>query len=513
MKVRTRRIAAATTTVLALGIGGLTAGPALAADGTITVTFTGPGAAAIESEAQLCVEVYDTTDDRNHVDGNCATSPGDDTVSISAAPGDYKLQFYDLADTEHYQSEWYNDADYDSAQAVTLASGGSFTPTVELTPLMELSGSLPQNSVETQLCVAAYDADDLTLDGLVSRSCPDPEALAPANADWHLALPTGSYRIRYYQDRNSGYELAAEWDGNHATGSNSTPIVIATPTPSNLGSNTLPDAATAVGHIRGPQGAALTGWVGAETVDADGFNWYSSDESEADQNGNYTIEGLNPAGSYKVAYYGDFYEAQWYDGKASEGDADALVGLSAGTPLNLGNTTLSYDATLTPNAPRNARAIAGNASAQLTGDPPIDSEVTAPITYTATASNGRTCSTTGLNCTITGLTNDSAYAFSVTAQNIIGTSPASNTVSGTPAGTNQNGPKVVSKVKVGKTAKLPVTTASGSRITWVSKTKKTCTVKGNAVKGKKAGKCKVRATAPRTETFNAFSALYSVKVK
>lgn len=510
MKIPARRIVTATAAAFALGLAGLSAGPAQAADGTITVTFTGPASAAIDGAAQLCMDAYDTGEDRNFLSGVCAGTPGDSTLTLNVSPGDYTLNFFDSASPEHYASQWYDGADYSAAQTVTIGSGETLTPAVELAELGTVSGSVPQNSPETPICITAYDASTPGPDGYARRDCPDTEDI-PATS-WTLALPPGSYKIRYSQQQDTGFELAADWNGGVAKESDSAAVPIAIDTPVALGAHNLPDAAEAYGHVEGPGGATPVGYVSAEAKDSDGF-YYTSTSTEVGPDGNYRLEGLNPNATYTVDFYSDYFEIQWYNGKSNEQDANPLAGLAVGTPLNLGNTTLSYDTSLAPTAPRSARAIAGNTSTQLVWDPPQNSDVTAPITYTATASNGRTCSTTGLNCTITGLTNDTAYSFSVTARNVIGTGPASNAVSATPTGANQNGPKVVSKVKVGRTAKLPRTTASGAKISWKSKTKRTCTVKGNTVKGKKTGKCKVQALAPKTDTLNSFSAVYPIKIK
>ena len=72
-------------------------------------------------------------------------------------------------------------------------------------------------------------------------------------------------------------------------------------------------------------------------------------------------------------------------------------------------------------------------------------------------------------------------------------------------------------VKVGKTTALPKKTEQGATITWVSKTKKTCTVNsGKKIKvmGHKTGLCRVKGTARGFEAFAPFSktvAIYVVK--
>jgi uncharacterized repeat protein (TIGR02543 family) len=80
-----------------------------------------------------------------------------------------------------------------------------------------------------------------------------------------------------------------------------------------------------------------------------------------------------------------------------------------------------------PEAPTSVSASAGaDKQSVISWSAPAVNGGSAITGYTATSSNGRTCSTTVLlTCTITGLTNATAYTFTVTATNTIGTSVAS----------------------------------------------------------------------------------------
>jgi hypothetical protein len=86
-----------------------------------------------------------------------------------------------------------------------------------------------------------------------------------------------------------------------------------------------------------------------------------------------------------------------------------------------------------PSTPFAPVATAGDGQASVTWTKPADNGVTISG-YTATSSGGQTCSTTGadtLTCVVTGLTNGTAYTFTVTANNIVGDSdpsPDSNSV-------------------------------------------------------------------------------------
>jgi hypothetical protein len=83
---------------------------------------------------------------------------------------------------------------------------------------------------------------------------------------------------------------------------------------------------------------------------------------------------------------------------------------------------------LLPGAPSGAHATAGNASAVVSWVAPASSGGSAITGYTVTSSPGtKTCHWTSgtLACTVTGLTNGTAYTFTVRATNGVGTGPAS----------------------------------------------------------------------------------------
>lgn len=87
-----------------------------------------------------------------------------------------------------------------------------------------------------------------------------------------------------------------------------------------------------------------------------------------------------------------------------------------------------------PTAPTNVAATSnGNQQSVISWSAPSSDGGSAITGYTVTANTGATCTTSTTSCTISSLTNGTAYTFTVTATNTVGTSVASTSASGTTA--------------------------------------------------------------------------------
>ena len=118
-----------------------------------------------------------------------------------------------------------------------------------------------------------------------------------------------------------------------------------------------------------------------------------------------------------------------YDGTESALNVIAPSGGAVTTISGTGGSleSLAVCPAVVPDAPTAAAADAGDTVVSLSWTAPTDTGGAQITRYTATAlPGGATCTTTGATtCLFTGLKNGTAYTFTVTATNIVGTSAAS----------------------------------------------------------------------------------------
>ena len=223
-----------------------------------------------------------------------------------------------------------------------------------------------------------------------------------------------------------------------------------------------------------------------------------------------TVTGIGASGAVDSSYSinGGPFTSQ--PGAVANGDEVRVRHTSAATPgaattttLNIGGVTADFlSATVdVPGAPTIGTATAGNASATVTFTAPSDDGGSAIAGYTAVSSpagGSSNCSIAELSCTVTGLTNGTAYTFTVFASNGIGdgeASAASNSV--TPKAPQIIGFGSAPTVVVDGTGTVSATGGgSGNPVVFTSQTTSACTVSGTngaTVAGVTVGTCTIAA--------------------
>ncbi|MDD5298370.1 MAG: fibronectin type III domain-containing protein, partial [Rhodocyclaceae bacterium] len=166
-------------------------------------------------------------------------------------------------------------------------------------------------------------------------------------------------------------------------------------------------------------------------------------------------------------------------------------------------------AALVPGAPTIGTASRGNAQATVTFTAPASNGGSAITGYTVTSSPAggvdSNAGSTGLSHIITGLTNGTAYTFTVKATNAIGTgaaSAASNSV--TPVAASQTISFGATPTLVyGGTTTVSATASSGLAVTFTSTTPTICSVSGSTVTSVTAGTCTVAANQAGNASYSA----------
>ena len=168
-----------------------------------------------------------------------------------------------------------------------------------------------------------------------------------------------------------------------------------------------------------------------------------------------------------------------------------------------------------PSAPTIGTATAGNAQASVAFTAPANNGGAAITLYTVTSSPGGLTGTgAGSPITVSGLTNGTAYTFTVRATNGAG--------AGTPSSaSNEVTPKASQSISftnpgdqiVGTTVSLSASTSSGLSVSFSSSTPTICTVTGNQVTLVAVGTCTLSADSAGSAAYEAASSSQSFTVK
>jgi hypothetical protein len=340
--------------------------------------------------------------------------------SIPVPPGDCVLWFWDAS--KGAAGGWYTPAgptsDWTAATVKTVGTSDLSGVNITLPAGVLITGHIDGWDVYDvgYVWVDAYAygnvvsfAETNGAGGYSMRLLPATYALYVDNA--------GMYDSRRLPYGSGWYTTAAS---GHFTPdpSAATPVTLSTSPVYGL-NVTLPKSYAIQGKVTDVNGIGLNHV--AVGVFVNGY-YYGDVISGAD--GTYSVRV--PAASYKAAFADPYgrYEGGWYGTVGLTDSFDSATNVHPST-----GDVSGIDAAMPvrkPDRPIDAQAIAYNKSALVSWAHPASGVAVTGYTVAVVEDTGKTCTTTGETfCTVTGLTNDQPYTFTVTATNDVGTGPAS----------------------------------------------------------------------------------------
>ena len=352
---------------------------------------------------------------------NDATTSSDGTYSLLMPPGKATLFLFDPAGK--YAGGWWTNpgVSYFAAMARTVSVAAADIANINATlpTAVHIAGKVvsPTGAGLPNVFVEAY--------------CNGEEAAwATTKTDGTYSIGTvpGSFTLVFYEGTGA---YGSGWRGSPGFTNDEAKAGLVTVGSAGLtGVNvTLPLARRIGGKVTDASAATL------RNVEVDLYvNGSFFDYARTGTSGTYSM--AVPPGSYQVAFFDETWThaSGWWSSAgfkywwASAGTVN--VSTASATAVNA-----ALPASSSPGAPTGVGAAGYNQSATVWWTHPANNGGLDALTYTVTANpGGRTCSSaSATSCTVGGLTNGQAYAFTVTARNILGTGPASTGTAATPA--------------------------------------------------------------------------------